>query len=314
MHPFAVIDLHCDTLTAFSDFTRWRNPLDDSDAAWSLSALPRGIYWGQCFAIFLPDTLTPEEAVRYYARHQKSFVRQMQTFCSRISACQTAAQIDTAWAQGKTAAVLSVENGSALAGDLDRVALLARDGVRMMTLTWNGENELGSGNSTDHGLSDFGRAVIPAMEHSGILPDVSHLNDQGFADLLAVAQKPFLATHSNSRAVCGHKRNLTDDQIREMADRRCLIGLNYCSCFLRDGGCAGPEDLLRHVDHFLDLGAENCLALGSDFDGADLPPFLNTPEKACGLYQCLLDHGFSPALCDKILFGNALAFFRANLG
>ncbi|MEA4933027.1 MAG: membrane dipeptidase [Lawsonibacter sp.] len=313
MHPYAVIDLHCDTLTACADFTRWRNPLDDSDAAWSLSALPRGVRWGQCFAIFLPDTLTPEEAVRCYARHQKSFVRQTQTFCSRISACQSAAQIKTAWEQGKVAAILSVENGSALAGDLARVELLARDGVRMMTLTWNGEHQLGSGNKTNHGLSDFGRAVIPTMEHFGILPDVSHLNDQGLADLLAVAQKPFLATHSNARAVCGHKRNLTDDQIRELADRGCLIGLNFCSAFLRDGGCVGLEDLLRHVDHFLELGAENCLALGSDFDGADLPAFLSTPEKACGLYQCFLGHGLPPALCDKILYGNALTFFGANL-
>ncbi len=314
MRPYAVIDLHCDTLTAFSDFTRWRNPLDDPRAAWSLSALPRGVRWGQCFAIFLPDTLTPEQAVQSYTRHQKSFVRQTHTFCSCISPCQNAPQIEEAWEQGKVAAILSVENGSALGGDLARVERLARDGVRMMTLTWNGENQLGSGSTTDHGLSAFGRAVIPAMERYGIVPDVSHLNDQGLAEVLTLAQKPFLATHSNARAVCAHKRNLTDDQIRELVARRCLVGLNFYTFFLRDDGCPGPEDLLRHVDHFLKLGAEDCLALGSDFDGADLPPFLSGPEAVCGLYQLLLDHGLPPPLCDKILFGNALAFFQANLG
>lgn len=314
MKPYALIDLHCDTLIGCAGDPPGRDTLDDPGAMLSLSNLPQGVRWGQCWAIFLPDTLTQEEAVAYYSRHQENFARQMERFASRTAPCSTAAQIEKAWAQGKSAAMLTVENGSALAGDLDRVELLARDGVTIMTLTWNGENELASGNVTDHGLSPLGREAIPAMEEAGILVDVSHLNDRGFFELLEVAKKPFVATHSNARAMCGHKRNLTDDQIREMVSRRCLVGLNYADIFLRDGGDPTPEDLVRHVEHFLELGGEDCLALGSDFDGADLPPFLNSPDKAAGLYGLLLDRGLSPALCDKILFGNALAFFRDNLG
>lgn len=110
--------------------------------------------------------------------------------------------------------------------------------------------------------------MIPELERCGILVDVSHLNDPGFYDLLEVAQKPFLATHSNARAVCGHRRNLTDEMIREMVDRDCLIGLNYFVKFLRDEGrVESLDDLYRHVSHFLELGAAKNLALGSDFDG-----------------------------------------------
>ena len=314
MYPPALMDLHCDTLTAFTAPGRCQNTLDDPCAALSLSRLPRSVHWCQCFAIFIPDGLTPEESAAYYRRHQQSFTRQMELFAPRVSPCHTVHQIESAWACGKAAALLTVENGAALAGDLDRVEVLARDGVRMMTLTWNGENEIGSGNVSDHGLTAFGKALIPRMEEVGILVDVYHLNDRGFSDLLAIAKKPFVASHSNAQAVCPHKRNLTDGQIRELADRHCLIGLNYYVNFLREDGCPTLDDLFAHVDHFLSLGAGDCLALGSDFDGADLPPWLDSPEKAAGLYGCFLDRGYPPALCDKIFFGNALAFFRENSG
>ncbi len=336
--PHALVDLHCDTLTAFMDTgpdtleglreparrdgclsalaacARRADTLDDPCRQFALCKIPKGVRWAQCCAVFLPDGLDQEGAAAYYQLHRDSFYRQMRALSPRVSQCRSAREIEGAWAAGRTAAILTVENGSALAGRLDRVSVLARDGVRMMTLIWNGENEIGSGNTTDHGLSPFGRAVIPSLEAAGILVDVSHLNDWGFQDLLEVASKPFAASHSNARAVCGHRRNLTDGQIREMASRRCLIGLNYYSPFLREDGCpATCEDIYRHAIHFLELGAEDCLALGSDFDGADLPPSLDSPEKAANLYGYLLRRGLPPAVCDKIFYRNALAFFQANL-
>ena len=314
MYPKALIDLHCDTLTAFQPPGRCADTLDDPCAALSLSSLPSQVHWGQCFAIFVPDGLTPEEAARYYRRHQCSFSRQMHCFRDRVEPCRTAEQIEGAWRRGKTAALLTVENGVALAGDLDRIGLLAEDGVVMMTLTWNGENQLGSGHVTDQGLTPLGRAAIPRLEEAGILVDVSHLNDQGLEDLLEVARKPFVASHSNARSVCPNPRNLEDDQIRALIERRCLIGLNYYRSFLRADGQLTPEDLFAHVDRFLELGGEDCLALGSDFDGADLPPWLDSPEKAAGLYGAFRERGYGAALCDKIFFENALDFFRKNLG
>ena len=183
-----------------------------------------------------------------------------------------------------------------------------------MTLTWNGENELGSGHTTTHGMTDFGRQAVREMEDRGILVDVSHLNDTGYADLFETARRPFVATHSNARAICSHKRNLTDDMIREMVRRNCLIGLNYCKSFITDGGIGdSPDDLYRHIEHFFSLGAYENIALGSDFDGTTLPTYLNTPAKAADLYEYFLEKGMSKDLAEGIMFRNAEEFFRKNL-
>ena len=183
-----------------------------------------------------------------------------------------------------------------------------------MTLTWNGENELGSGNVTDRGLTDFGRAAVREMERCGILIDVSHLNDAGLADVFETAERPFLATHSNARAICAHKRNLTDDMIREMVRRDCLIGLNYFVKFLRDDGdVKSLDDLYRHAMHFFELGSRKNLALGSDFDGSVLPECLNTPVKVASFYEYLLSRGVSQEDADGVFYKNAQAFFHKNL-
>ena len=309
MLPYALIDLHCDTLTAltpedapllaalqdparreqtvsvFAERVRAVNTLDLPGRHFSLSAIPEEVRWCQCCAIFIPDELSPEESAAYYALHQRSFDRQMEALSERVRPCRTAADIEAAWAAGKTAAILTVENGSALAGRLERIEVLARDGVRMMTLTWNGENELGSGNATGHGLSEFGKEAVRELERAGILADVSHLNDHGLDGFLSVSTKPFAASHSNARSVCGHKRN-----------RPAVL-----------------DDLWRHAEHFLELGAEHCLALGSDADGTDVPPGLDCPAAFAGLYQYLLDRGLSPKQADGILWKNALNFFKAQL-
>ena len=136
--------------------------------------------------------------------------------------------------------------------------------------------------------------------------DVSHLNDRGFEDLLAVAKKPFVASHSNARSVCAHRRNLPDEFIREMVRRGGLIGLNYSRGFLSDReGAGGLEDLYRHVCR--------CLALGSDYDGTDIHPELDSVEKALGIYGYLTGRGIAPDVADGVLFGNAMAFFRKYL-
>ncbi len=338
MYPYALIDLHCDTLTgltaedqalleslqnpvrretaaaALAEKARNTDTLDLPGRHFSLSAIPEEVRWCQCCAIFVPDELKGEAAAAYYDLHRRNFCRQMDALSDRVLPCRTAEDIETAWNQNKTAAILTVENGSALAGRLERVSVLARDGVRMMTLTWNGENEIASGSATGHGLSRFGREAVRELERCGILADVSHLNDHSFDDFLTVARRPFVASHSNARAVCGHRRNLTDGQIREMAARDCLIGLNFYRDFLRTGdGPAAPDDLWRHIERFLVLGAEHCLALGSDADGADLPAWLDRPDKFAGLYQLLLDRGLTAAQAEGILWKNSLEFFRKNL-
>lgn len=314
--PLALIDLHCDTLTDW-DYTSTGNPdtLDDPKRVLTLSSIPKEVHWAQFYAVFIPDEIRGQAAMDYYTANRDSFYRQMEKFKDRVMPCGTAAEMKAAWAAGKTAAFLTIENGSVLEGDLKRVKLLADDGVRAITLVWNGENELGSGHSTDNGLSDFGKDVIPELEKHGIIVDISHLNDSGFADLLKVAKKPFMATHSNARAVCSHKRNLTDEMIVEMISRDCLIGLNYFVKFIKDDGqVESLDDLFKHIEHFFALGAEKNLALGSDFDGAVLPECLSSPADAAGLYQYFISRGLSQGQAEGIMYKNAQTFFQKHLG
>ncbi len=315
MYPYGLIDLHCDTLADWK-YANTGNPdtLDDPGRVLSLSSMPKEVNWCQFYAIYIPDEHTGQGAVDYYEKNRQNFDRQMILFQDRIAPCRTAADIEAAWAAGKRAAVLTLENGSAFAGRMERIKLMADQGVRCVTLVWNSENEIGSGHTTQHGLSAFGREAVPELERNGVLVDVSHLNDPGFEDLMGVVKKPFVATHSNARAICSHKRNLTDDMIREMVKRNCLIGLNYFVKFLRDDGEVTSLDaLMPHVEHFFKLGAEHILALGSDFDGSSLPDCLNTPEKAAGLYQFFLDRGLTKDQAEGIMYRNAMDFFKRNL-
>ena len=315
MFPSALIDLHCDTLADWK-YANTGNPdtLDDPERVLSLSAMPEEVNWAQFYAVFIPDEEQGQAAVDYFEKNRLNFERQMEKFSDRIAPCRGAADMEAAWAAGKTAAFLTIENGTPINGDLARVKELADQGVCCITLVWNGDYEIGSGHTTEKGLTDFGKALIPELEKHGILIDVSHLNDNGFADLLKVAKKPFIATHSNARAICGHKRNLTDDMIKEMVKRDCLIGLNYFVKFLKDDGVVESLDALYdHIMHFFALGAQKNLALGSDYDGATLPDCLNTPAKSAGIYEYLLSRGMSEELAQGIMYKNAQEFFRKNL-
>lgn len=313
--PYGLIDLHCDTLTDWK-YTSTGNidTLRDPNRVLSLDAIPSDIHWAQFFAIFVPDEIRGQEAIDYYEYNRDNFYRQIDVFKDLVSFSSNADQMKEAWEANKIAAFLTVENASALNGDLARIKLLKEDGVRAIGLVWNGENELGSGHVTQNGLSDLGKEAIVEMEDQGILVDISHLNDVGFSDLIKIVKKPFMASHSNARSICSHKRNLTDDMIREMVKRDCLIGLNYFVNFIRDDGkVEGLDDIYRHIEHFFKLGAERNLALGSDFDGALLPDCLNSPSASVDLYGYLLEKGLTKDQADGIFYKNAQKFFKKNL-
>ena len=194
---------------------------------------------------------------------------------------------------------------------LDR---LWETGVRMMTLTWNAKNEIGSGSESQEGLTPFGRQVVARMEELGMMVDVSHLNDPGFWEVAKLARRPFLATHSDSRAVRDHSRNLTDQQFKAIRDLGGVVGINFCTMFLADVEMGRREvtkdQLMAHILHFLDLGGEDTVVLGSDFDGATLPAFLEGAGDLGVLRELMLDAGLGEALTDKLCFQNAMDFWK----
>jgi len=307
-----LFDLHCDTLTRnlHPGYGNGTEILDNPHYHLSLSKIPAGTKWVQCFAIFIPDELRGEAAAAFFDRTADVFYRESEVHRGRLTPCGKFSDIESAVNTGKCAAILTVEGGAALAGKLERVEYLHTRGVRMMTLTWNGPNKLASGHDTADGFTDFGREAVGEMERQGILVDVSHLNDRGFEELLNIAKKPFVASHSNSRTICSHKRNLPDAYIKEMVSRKCLIGLNYCRNFLSNEGRGSLDDLYRHVNHFLDLGASENLALGSDYDGTSIHPDLDSVEKSLRIRDYLTVHGIPARTAEDIIFGNAWKFFQ----
>ena len=301
-----LFDLHCDTVV---EICREKLGLANNTTQLSIDRLAQDTCWCQCYAIFMPDEYRGQAAIDYFQRHHGYFLRQMEKYQKQICQVVSVKELDKAYACGKFAAMLTVEGGSVLAGDLSRIELLSKLGVKMMTLTWNGENEIGSGNSTDHGLTPFGEEVIPEMERNRIVIDVSHLNEAGFWQAAKIAKYPMAASHSNCRAVWDHPRNLRDDQIRYIIQTGGIVGLNFYIGFINGQQNPKPQDLLKHVEHFLELGGENTLALGSDYDGADMPAWLDSVEKVQQLYR-LMAFEFGRATTDKIFYDNAYHFFE----
>lgn len=285
--------------------------LADNDAHISL-ARTAPFDWCQCFAVFVPDKLRGDAAWSFFERVRGFWSDELDRCAERLLQVHTVEGMEAAFAEGKTAGMLTVEGASFLEDDADaeaRLDVLAETGVRMVTLTWNGRNALGSGNDTTDGLTGFGRVCMRELELRGIAVDVSHVNDAGFKDVCAVATRPFAASHSNARAVCGHPRNLTDWQLRELADAGGIVGLNFCREFLSDVHAdPTPDDVLRHVDHVLEVAGEDTLALGSDYDGCDVPSWLDPCDRA-GALHALIASRFGRAAADKAFFGNARAFF-----
>ena len=324
-----VFDLHCDTLDRLAFHGDPSVPggfaahdaripaarmssLADNDAHVSLARTAR-FAWCQCFAAFVPDEVRGDAAWVLFERVHGVLARELDRCPDKLVQARSMAEVDAALDVGATAAMFTVEGASFLEDDgaaEGRLDALADAGVRMVTLTWNGPNALGSGNDTSHGLTGFGRSCVGELERRGIVVDVSHLNDAGFKDVCATARRPFAASHSNARAVCGHPRNLADWQLRELADCGGIAGLNFCTQFLTDR-LADPtrDDVLRHVDHVLETAGEDVLALGSDYDGCDVPSWLEPCDRIGALHE-LLACEFGRDIADKVFFRNARDFFE----
>ena len=321
-----VFDLHCDTLdrlalhnvmpqagfmTEDAAIPAHRMAsLLDNDAHISLDRMAQA-NWCQCFAAFIPDGLGMEGAWQVFQVVNAYLQAQLKQHVGRIELVRDAREIEDIIKNGTCAAIFTVEGGSFLEGSVNRLYDIAEAGVKMMTLTWNGQNAIASGNDTMDGLSFFGREVIETMDQLRMVVDVSHLNDNSFWDVMKHAKRPVAASHSNARAVCGHPRNLTDSQFRAIAERGGLVGLNFYSRFLKDFGEATPDDFCWHIDHLLELGGETVLALGSDYDGCDVPRWLAPCNKIDSLYEVIAKQ-FGPEIAERIFFDNALEFFKRN--
>lgn len=233
-----------------------------------------------------------------------------------LTLCRDADELEFARRKGKAAAFLSVEGAELLPTEA-HVQRAYDAGVRLVTLSWNYRSPYACGAVTDDdaGLTPRGRALVHELIGLGVILDVSHLSSRGFWELCVETEAPFAATHSNSRAVCDHPRNLTDLQFSEIVRRGGLVGVNLYSGFLRaDGAQAEIDDVLRHIEHFLALGGESCLALGADFDGCDnTPRGIDTVRDMERLAEAMLRENYLESTVRALFFDNAAAFLTRML-
>ncbi len=229
--------------------------------------------------------------------------RELSENSAQIAFAANAAEVRALWRQEKAAALLSLEGPECIGCDPER--LFSLEGFVMTTLTWNADNALAGCHLGDKGLTDRGRAFVSAAEECGIRIDVSHLSDRAFWDLCEIVHKPILASHSNCRALCAHSRNLTDDQLRAVAQLGGTVGLNLYVPFL--GNNADFSTMRAHLEHLLTVCGESHVALGGDLDGCDeLPSGFADVGDYTDFYEYLLKNGYDAALLDKIFFENLL--------
>lgn len=263
-----VIDLHCDVLYQLSSREEQTNFQTDSTLQAGLMNLKKGNVKAQIFAIFIEETIAPNE------RYMEA-LRQIELFHAQVLAQPEMVHI-TDWQQlqtlkpGEIGAILSLEGCDAIGDDIVKLHQFLEAGVKLVGLTWNYENAVAHGASEEptKGLKPFGREVIDVLNAHDILIDVSHLNEQSFWDVLPLA-KHIIASHSNARALCDHVRNLTDEQAKALVAHGGHIHLVYNPPFIVEGRTEGVtiEQFVQHFKHLADLVGAKHLGLGSDFDG-----------------------------------------------
>jgi membrane dipeptidase len=308
-----------------------------------LPRLKAGGFCGGLFAMFvpsggetLPDDDDPnpplaqkvkrEQAFEVAASQARLFHAMVERSARQASHCTTRAEIDDALARGSVAMVLHLEGAEAIGSDLQGLEELYAMGLRSIGPVWSRPNHFGHGvpfrfpssPDTGPGLTEAGRDLVRACNARRILVDLSHINEKGFWDVAKISAAPLVATHSNAHALCASSRNLTDAQIKAIGESGGLIGLNYAVGFLREDGHwnknTEADVLIRHLDYLVRHAGEDCVGLGSDFDGARIPNFIGDAAGVPRLVEAIEKAGFGAELIEKIAYKNWLRVLAATIG
>ena len=307
---FPVFDLHCDTAYALLG--------DKFDSIGSLRTnrfhidLERASVldgYAQCFACYtsplekLPANLS---VIGLFEREMAAILQETETNSDLIRVAYSAKEIADNYKNGMMSAILTLEGPAGIDYNEALLEDLYHIGFRITTLCWNEKNPLTGSCVTGGGLTEQGRAYVKEAQRVGMAVDVSHISDEGFWDIMDIADKPVIASHSNSRAVWDHPRNLTDDMYLAICKTGGTVGINLYSDFL--GNNTTVDTVCDHILHFLQIaGSDKHISLGSDFDGMDsLPAGITGIQDYSKLADRLLELGLSDATVKNIFWNNAL--------
>ncbi|MDF9824552.1 membrane dipeptidase [Breznakia sp. PF5-3] len=327
-----IVDMHCDTIIGLLQLQKEGKDVSlfDNHKHIDVKKMKQGDYLLQNFAIF--TDFKNDDLMLHVQEGIDLYYQELEKNKDYIRAVYTYDDIEKNRQAGYMSAMLTLEEGDVVFDSLAILRNYYRLGVRMITLTWNYPNAIGSPNfnmeskkayqdmfsyNTKDGLSEFGIAYVQEMERLGIIIDVSHLSDAGFYDVCKYTSKPFVASHSNARSVCGVSRNLSDDMIAQIAKRGGVIGINFCGDFLVEsetGNAASRvEDMVKHIKHMKEIGGIDCIALGSDFDGIDSVLEIEDASQMGKLEAALLKEHFTQEEIEKICYKNVLRVYKEVL-
>lgn len=308
MKRYTVIDAHCDTASELLD--RGETLLDNTC---HLSLKHMLTY--QSYVQFFAAWVSKQETSPYRRALQiLSYLKgEIKKYSEKIAEIHTAEELKKVIENHKCGVILSIEDGRAIEGSLEKLHELYNFGVRAMTLAWNDNNEITDGIDSCYGrgLTPFGKTVVSEMNRLGMIVDVSHITEKGFWDVLEVSTRPVMASHSNCRSLCSHRRNLEDEQIKALIASKGFIGINLYREFLTDWGEANLDGVIHHIEHIASLGGEHIMGLGSDFDGMDaLPKEISHAGDYDKIFDRMCVLGYTDDFIEKITHKNMIQFIE----
>lgn len=313
-----IIDMHCDTV--MSHYYNREENLLDREGHLNLQMMQKAGALAQFFAIYLmrPEI---EESGPYslFEEMYQLYRKQMERNADLIRPAYCCEDVLRNQADGKMSAILTIEDGVFVEDRIERIREVYDKGVRLITLLWNFENSLGypsSDNRQAHnlGLKPMGIEAVELMNELGMIVDVSHLSEGGFYDVARYSKAPFVASHSCARALCNHRRNLTDHQLKTLGGKGGLVGVNFASFFLKDDSeYTEIDQVIRHMRHMADKAGIESVGLGSDFDGIDDAGEIKNYEGYIRILE-KMESVFTDDEIDKICSGNALRVMKDVFG
>jgi membrane dipeptidase len=323
-----VVDTHCDTLKClFKEFTAPRDSMWDyrgdigmgqrsSLGHLDVPRMKEGGITCQVFAVSSERSRTPAYPLRTAMLMIDRFHRECEAIPDFVPVTSYS-DIVEAKKKGKVAGMLSIEGADIIEDRIELLGVFHRLGVRMVGLVHSLRNQLADGvtdRRTGGRLSALGLEAIHELDRLGMIIDVSHLNDEGFWDVLENTKNPIIASHSNARAICSHPRNMTDEMIEALAKNGGVMGMNFAPSFVHPTN-ATLGGLVNHIDHIVELVGPDHVGLGSDFDGIpSTPKGLEDASKMPGITHELLTRGYCKEDVEKILGGNHLRLFKKVIG
>jgi membrane dipeptidase len=269
-------------------------------------------------AVFVRDAYLPTQALAQTLRATDKLLEMERASGGALRLVTSVSQLERCLEDGTFGVIVHFEGAEAIDPEFAVLRLAYRLGLRSLGLTWSRPNIFAKGVGPEdggRGLTGLGRKLVGACNEMGIVIDVSHLNDAGFWDVIECSTQPVVASHSNCRSLCPVARNLSDEQIRALAAKGGLLGINFHVGFLRAGAEHPDEatiaDVIAHIDHVVELVGVDHVAFGSDFDGATMPHDLPDVAALPRLVEALLRHGYDDAAVRKICAENWLRVFRA---